>query len=204
MPPSLWSKGVFYIYELQQGVCEHQTDCGQILTVALKLPETRCILGRVTDKLTQREANRAAAAGGKRTMAWMTGGHLSGAAGCTRMRWTGRQEMIFISGRGSKMVETGVSVDHNTVLMAKYRAVWNLISDYIRSVRALHTFVCIYKEGWLFFVWLLHITWLCLLSTYFTPNPSLLKVLVKDTNDCRDKGLQNRAFYCLEATMSWF
>lgn len=121
MPPSLWSKGVLYIYELQQGVCDHHTDCG--LTVAFKLTETRCILGPVADKLTQREANGAAAAGGKRTMAWMTAGHLSGVAGCTRMRWTGRQEMIFISGRGSKMVKTGVSVDHNTILMAKYRSV---------------------------------------------------------------------------------
>lgn len=39
------------------------------------------------------------------------------------MRWTERQEMILISGRGSKMMGTGVWVAHNTDLMTKYSSI---------------------------------------------------------------------------------
>lgn len=94
MPPSSWSKGFFfffYIYELQQGVCDHHPDCGRILTVALKLTETRRILGRVTDKLTQREANRE---GREQWLEWLALIYLEQQA---VREWDGRRDKKWVS-----------------------------------------------------------------------------------------------------------
>lgn len=142
MLPSLCSKGLFlYLWVTTGSVIIILTV--QILMVALNLRETGCILGWVTDRWTQREANRAAAAAGREeNNCWMIGVHLSWGAGCKRTKWTERQKMILISGRDSKMMVTGVWVVHNTDLMTKYWSVWKRISDYVKGISVAHLWAC--------------------------------------------------------------
>lgn len=40
----------FYIYDLQQGGCDHIDLSAQTQIVAFNLRDTRCILGQITDK----------------------------------------------------------------------------------------------------------------------------------------------------------